>query len=153
MENLKELVLADMKTAMKEKNTIKLEAIRAVKSAIDKFEKENLTPGNSMSTENYAKALKPLVKQRIDSIEQYKAAGSIEHANKEQDELTVINEYLEKVQPAQMGKEKMETIVRSFAKDNSLGKSDMGKVMSFFKSNYEGQYDAKELSMIVKTIL
>lgn len=46
---LKQEVLADLKTAMKEKNTQKLEAIRAVKAAIDKFEKENLADGNSMS--------------------------------------------------------------------------------------------------------
>jgi hypothetical protein len=138
---------------MKEKNTSKLEAVRAVKGAFDKFEKENLNPGNEMSSANYATALRPLVKQRTDSIEQFKAAGNEELTNKEQAELDVINEYLTKVQPQQFGKEKIETIVKQYATDNSLGKSDMGKVMSFFKTQYDGQYDGKELSLIVKSIL
>lgn len=156
MENLKEVVLTDMKTAMKEKNAAKLEAIRAVKSAIDKFEKEKLAVGAEMSSANYATAMSPLVKQRTDSIEQFKASNNEnkeELVAKEQAEIDVINLYLEKVKPQQFGKVKIETIVRSFVNDNSLGKSDMGKVMSFFKTHYDGQYDGKELSLIVKSIL
>ena len=147
MENLKNEVLEDMKTAMKEKNVPKLEAVRAVKGALDKFEKEN--PGDV----NYAKALKPLVKQRLDSIEQFKSAGNIELANKEEAEIVVINAYLEKVQPKQMNKEEMETVVKKCVADNNFGKADMGKVMSFFKTNHDGQYDGKELSSIVRNVL
>jgi uncharacterized protein YqeY len=146
--DLKSEVLEDLKTAMKEKNTSKLEAIRAVKSAIDKFEKEN--PGQEV---NYAKALKPLVKQREDSIIQFKTAGNIELAEKETAELDVINSYLVKVMPKQLSKEEVETIAKKYAVDNSLGKSDMGKIMSHFKSNYDGQYDGKELSSIAKNVL
>ncbi len=148
MENLKTEVLEDLKTAMKEKNASKLEAVRAVKGAIDKFEKEN--PGQDI---NYAKALKPLVKMRMDSIEQFKKAGNEELAKKEEVELSIINEYLGKVQPAQMSKEEMESVVKKFVADNSIGKDGMGKVMSYFKSNHDGQYDGKELSSIVKTVL
>lgn len=146
MENLKEAVLTDLKTAMKEKNTSKLEAVRAVKGAIDKFEKEN--PGQDV---NYAKALKPLVKMRMDSIEQFEKAGNTELLEKEKVELAIINEYLGRVQPKQMAKEEME----SKAKDciSLLANPDMGKVMSFFKTNYDGTYDAKELSSIVKSLL
>lgn len=148
MENLKTEVLEDLKAAMREKNTSKLEAVRAVKGAIDKFEKEN--PGQDI---NYAKALKPLVKMRMDSIEQFKNAGNEELAKKEEVELFIINEYLGKVQPKQMSKEEMESAVNKFVIDNSIGKDGMGKIMSFFKTNYDGQYDGKELSLIVKTIL
>jgi hypothetical protein len=147
MENLKDEVLQDMKTAMREKNSSKLEAIRAVKGALDKFEKEN--PGDT----NYAKALKPLVKQRIDSIEQFRSAGSIEHADKESAELAIINVYLEKVQPKQMNLEEMKSLAMKCIAENNLGKADMGKVMSYFKTNHDGQYDGKELSSIVRTIL
>ncbi len=146
--NLKSEVLEDLKTAMKEKNTSKLEAIRAVKSAIDKFEKEN--PGQEV---NYVKALKPLVKQREDSIVQFKTAGNIELAEKETAELDVINSYLIKVMPKQLSKEEVETIAKKYAVDNSLAKNDMGKIMSYFKANYDGQYDGKELSGIAKNVL
>jgi len=148
MENLKTEVLEDLKTAMKEKNTSKLEAVRAVKGAIDKFEKEN--PGQDI---NYAKALKPLVKMRMDSIEQFKKAGNEELAKKEEVELSIINEYLGKVQPTQMSKDDMESTVKKFVADNAIGKDGMGKVMAYFKANHDGQYDGKELSSIVKTIL
>lgn len=151
--NLKSEILEDLKTSMKEKNTSKLEAVRAVKAAIDKFEKENVIPEVEMSSVNYATALKPLVKQRIDSIEQFKTAGNEELANKEQAELDVINAYLIKVQPKQLSKEEVEIIAKNFASENSLSKSDMGKIMSYFKANYDGQYERKELSVIAKNVL
>lgn len=47
----------------------------------------------------------------------------------------------------------MEIIAKKYASDNSLGKSDMGKIMSYFKSTYDGQYDGKELSDVAKSVL
>ena len=146
--NLKSEVLEDLKSAMKEKNTSKLEAVRATKSAIDKFEKEN--PGQPI---NYVKALKPLIKQRVDSIEQFKLAGNTELAGKEELELLVINNYLDKVQPKQMSLDETKEILMKYVAENSFNKNDMGKIMSFFKTNFEGQYDAKELSSMIKDVL
>lgn len=148
MENLKTQIVADLKIAMQEKNSSKVEAIRAVKGAIDKFEKEN--PNQKI---NYAKAIKPLVKQREDSSTQFRAAGNEDLANKELAEIEVINFYLVQVMPKQFSKEEMESMAKQYAIDNSLGKNDMGKIMSYFKTNYDGQYDGKELSIIAKTIL
>jgi len=148
MENIKSQVLEDLKVAMKEKNTSKLEAIRATKAAIDKFEKEN--PNQEI---NYIKALKPLVKQREDSILQFKNAGNVALLEKETTELNVINSYLLKVMPKQLSKEEMEEISKKYVTDNSLGKTDMGKIMSHFKAQYDGQYDGKELSLIAKNVL
>lgn len=144
---LKQEVLADLKNAMKEKNTASLEAIRAVKAAIDKFEKENVgTPIN------YVKALQPLSKQRMDSIEKYKEAGNEELANKEYLELVVILSYLKKVQPKQLSDQELRSILDQHMLDNLLTKNDIGKIMSFFKNNYDGQYDGKNLSAIVKSL-
>lgn len=148
MEDLKTEVLNDMKISMKEKNTERLEAVRSVKAAIDKFEKEN--PNSDI---NYAKILKPLAKQRIDAIGQFKQAGNIILANKEEAELFIINSYLAKVQQKQMSKSEIEDIVKKYVIENSLLKSDMGKVMSYFKNTFDGQYDGKELSIITKSIL
>ncbi len=148
MQNLKKEVLDDLKIAMKEKNTSKLEAIRAVKSSIDKFEKEN--PGQEI---NYSKAIKPLIKQREDSIVQFKNAGNKELADKENEELEIINVYFAKVMPKQFSKEEMEIMAKQYAIDNSLSKNDMGKIMSYFKSNFDGQYNGKELSVVAKIAL
>ena len=65
-------------------------------------------------------------------------------------ELHVINIYLTRVQPVQMSTDEIVFNI------NSLGYSsvkDMGKVMSYFKSNFEGQYDGRELSTLVKSVL
>lgn len=148
MENLKTQISADLKQAMQEKNSSKVEAIRAVKAAIDKFEKEN--PGQEV---NYAKAIKPLVKQREDSSEQFRKAGNEELANKEMAEIQVINFYLVQVMPKQFSKEEMEMMAKQYAVDNSLSKNDMGKIMSYFKSNFDGQYDGKELSNVARSVL
>lgn len=148
MENLKTQIIADLKIAMQEKNSSKIEAIRAVKGAIDKFEKEN--PSQEV---NYAKAIKPLVKQREDSSAQFRTAGNEELANKELVEIEVINFYLVQVMPKQFSKEEMESMAKQYVIDYSLGKNDMGKIMSYFKTNFDGQYDGKELSVIAKNIL
>ena len=153
MQNLKNEVLEDLKIAMKEKNASKLEAIRAVKSAIDKFEKEKLSPGNEMSFMNYTNAIKPLVKQREDSMNQFISAGNMELANKESAEIVVINSYLSKVQPKQMNPEEIKSLAMKYIAENNLGKSDLGKIMSYFKSNFDGQYDGKELSVVAKIVL
>jgi uncharacterized protein YqeY len=145
---IKEQVQEDIKTAMREKDADKLIAVRAVKAAIDKFEKEN--PGSAI---NYVSALKPLVKQRTDSIEQFKSAGMDDLAKKESVELSIINTYLVGVQPKQMSEADMATAVKKLAEENSYTTADMGKVMSYFKSNYADQYDGKVLSTIVRTVL
>lgn len=148
MENLKIQIASDLKKAMQEKNSSKIEAIRAIKAAVDKFEKEN--PGQEI---NYAKAIKPLVKQREDSSAQFRNAGNEELANKEMAEIEVINFYLVQVMPKQFSKEEMEVMAKKYAIENSLSKNDMGKIMSYFKSNFDGQYDGKELSIVAKSVL
>jgi len=112
MTNIKQDILKDMKDAMKEKNTSKLEALRAMKGAIDKFEKENTIPEVELSSANYVTAFRPLVKQRLDSIEQFKVAGNEELAGKEQSELDVINSYLINIQPKQMDSSEIKSIVK-----------------------------------------
>lgn len=72
MKSIKLQIPEDLKSALIEKNTLKVEAIRAVKAAVDKFEKENVESGQEMSSLDYVKSLKPLVKQREDSIEKFK---------------------------------------------------------------------------------
>lgn len=154
MKSIKLQIPEDLKSALIEKNTLKVEAIRAVKAAVDKFEKENVESGQEMSSLDYVKALKPLVKQREDSIEKFKMVeGNEELIRIESAEIEVINSYLVQVAPKKLLKEEMEIIAKKYASDNYLGKSDMGKIMSYFKSTYDGQYDGKELSNVAKSVL
>ena len=96
------------------------------------------------------KALAPLVKQRKDSVEQFKAAINTELADKEQAELDIISTYLAKVQPRQLTKEEMETIAKEMV---AAGASQIGHIMSEFKSTYEGRYDGRELSALAKSLI
>lgn len=138
---LKSDVLTDMKAAMINKEADKLLAIKAVKAAIDKFEKEN--PG---SPEIY-KALKPLVKQRTDSADAFKAAGNTELAEREELEISIINGYLKRIEPKPLSSEEIADVIR-VAK--AQGANDLGKIMKFFKDNFEGLYDGKTLSSTVR---
>lgn len=138
---IKEKVLADLKTAMKEKKETELLAIRAVKSAIDKFDKEN--PGVH---ENYNKALKPLIKQRLDSRDQFKIAGKLDLALNESREIDVINNYV--VEMELLSEVEIREIITNNFK--AIGQNSIGPIMSYFKTNHDGKYDAKMLSQIAK---
>ncbi len=148
--NLKEQVLEDLKTSMKSKNTLRLESLRAIKSSIDKYEKEN--PGKDV---DFVVALKPLIKQRKESAAQFESAGNFDLANKELAESIIIMEYLDKVLPPQLDDDAMRSLIDEWAMANTgglVGKNDIGKIMAFFKSKYDGQYDGKRLSELIKAI-
>ncbi len=140
-------VLEDLKTAMKEKQQMKMDVLRSIKGAIDKYEKEN--DGKI----DYVKILKPLAKQRTDSAAQFRSGNNEIMAINEEFELEVINSYLVKVMPKQMNSEQMQEVAGIFILENSSTIKDIGKIMAYFKSNFDGQYDGKILNEIIKQIL
>lgn len=150
MINLIDIVTDDLKQAMREKNQFRMDTIRAVKSAFVTFEKSN--PGVSWSDANYATAIRPLIKQRNDSRVQYEKAGNLELANNELAELIIIQVYLNMVQPQQLTEDEMREITHKLMAEQSLDKSCIGKVMAHFKTNYDGQYDGKALSVIFREL-
>jgi uncharacterized protein len=145
---IREMVLAEIKEAMKEKDAVKLNALRALKSAFDKYEKEN--PGKEI---DYLDAINPLSKQRADSLMLYVNAGKKDLADIEIAELKIINKYLDMVRPPQLSNEDIANIVLSLKKEKNLDNRGIGVVMKHFSEIYTGQYDGKALSQIAKTIL
>ena len=89
--NLRQQLDADMKTAMKSRDSLRLETIRGVRGAIRNKEIE---AGGELDDEAVLRVIRTLVKQRNDSIEQYQAAGRSELAEKESAEKGVLEEYL-----------------------------------------------------------
>ena len=149
--SLKERIGDDIKTAMKAKDKIRLETVRGIKKAI--LEKEvALRPKgqDSLTEEQEIEILAQLAKQRRDSIEQFSNAGRNDLADKEQQELAILETYL----PEQIDDTELESIVDEII--TSTGAStpkDLGKVMGVAMKQLKGKADGKKIQAIVKSKL
>lgn len=144
--SLEEQVMTEMKAAMRAKDTIKLEALRAIKSGILMAKTESATKENLVE-EAELKLLQRLVKQRKDSAAIYLEQGREDLAQPELDQAAVIEQFL----PEQLSEEEIEKkIVEIIAQTGAAGMKDMGKVMGLASEALAGKADGKTISMIVK---
>lgn len=145
---LKEQILADIKTAMRDKDSVKLNTLRFLQSAIKNREIE-LRP-NAITADDVMGVLKKLVKQRKESIDQYKAASRQDLVDQEASELKILETYL----PAQLSKDQIEKIVTEVI--TNLGAKtvkEMGPVMKEVMAKTGGAADNKLVSEIIKSKL
>ena len=149
--SLKERIGEDIKTAMKAKDKIRLETVRSIKKAI--LEKEvALRPKgiDSLNEEQEIELLSQQAKQRRDAIEQYKNAGREDLAEKESQELTIIETYL----PEQISDEELETIIDDIiASSGATSVKDLGKVMGPAMKQLKGKADGKKIQALVRSKL
>ena len=145
--NLRQQLDADMKTAMKSRDSLRLETIRGVRGAIRNKEIE---AGGELDDEAVLRVIRTLVKQRNDSIEQYQAAGRSELAEKESAEKGVLEEYLP-VGPDAAEVERV--VVEVIAETGAAGPRDMGKVMKPSLDRLGPAADGKLVSQTVKRLL
>lgn len=145
---IREKLMSDMKTAMKDKNQTRLDAIRFLQAAIKKFEIDSRP--NPITSEDVTGIIKKLVKQRKESIEQFQAASRQDLVDKEMVELKILEEYL----PAQMTKEQIEKIVvETIAEVKAASIKDMGMVMKAVVAKTQGAADNKLVSELIKAKL
>lgn len=138
-----------IKTAMKAKDTVTLESLRAVKSALLLAQTETGASGE-LSQEDEIKLLQKLVKQRKDSANIYIEQGRQDLAQPELDQAAVIEKFL----PAQLSEAEVEAVVKKIIADNNFsGMADMGKVMGMASKELAGQADGKTISTAVKKAL
>lgn len=143
---LEEKINADIKAAMLAKEAAKLEALRAVKSAILllKTSPEGLTP------ETELKALQKMVKQRKETAEVYKTQNRADLADTELFQATIIEAYL----PQQMSEEEIRSALGGIIQQvGAAGPADMGKVMGAATKALAGKADGKLISTLVKEVL
>lgn len=146
--SLKQQILDDTKTAMKAKEMDRVSTLRFLTSAIKNKEIE-VRP-NELTDEDVLTVLRKSVKQRQDSIEQYKAANRIDLADKEQAELAIIESYL----PQQLSADVIEKFVKeAIAEVGASSMKDMGGVMKVVMAKTQGAADNKIVSEIVKKSL
>jgi uncharacterized protein YqeY len=143
---LQQRVMEDMKAAMRAKDTLALESLRAIKSALLLAQTET-GPGTELSEEAEVKLVQKLVKQRKDSAVIYKEQGREDLAEPELAQALIIEKFL----PEQLGEEGIEkVVVQTIEAVGASGMKDMGKVMGIVSQKLAGQADGKTISTIVK---
>ncbi len=147
--SLETSIMDEMKNAMKAKDTVALEALRAIKSAIILAKTES-GASDSLSADDEIKLLQRLVKQRKDSATIYTEQGRSDLAEPELAQVAVIEKFL----PAQLSEEAVEAAVASIIAENGFsGMASMGQVMGMASKALAGQTDGKTISAIVKRLL
>lgn len=142
---LKQQILDDTKTAMKAKDMDKVNTLRFLQAAIKNKEIE-VRP-NELTDDDVLAVLRKSVKQRQDSIEQYKTASRADLADKEQAELTIIESYL----PQQLSADVIEKFVKeAIAETGAKTMKEMGAVMKVVMAKTQGAADNKVVSELVK---
>jgi hypothetical protein len=140
---------ADIKTAMLAKNEAALRGLRAVKSAILLAKTADGKTGD-LTEEDEMKILQKLVKQRKDSLDVFVAQHREDLAQKERDELDVI----EKFMPKQMDENELREVLNGIITAvGAAGAGDMGKVMGVATKQLAGKADGKMISAMVKELL
>lgn len=147
--NLEQRINEDIKAAMLAKEKEKLNALRAIKSAI-LLAKTQKGATDEIGEEGEIKILKQLVKQRQDSADMYKQQNREDLYQEEKFQLDVISTYL----PKMMSEEEVEATLKQIIADNGFsGMKDMGKVMGQATKAFAGKADNKKVSDIVKRLL
>ncbi|ALP52134.1 glutamyl-tRNA amidotransferase [Candidatus Tenderia electrophaga] len=147
MPALKDRIQDDMKSAMRAKDKARLGTIRLILAAIKQKEIDERI---SLDDDQVLALLEKMVKQRRDSIKHYQDAGRQELADKEQEEIVILQAYL----PEQMDSAKLEAVIAEvIAATGASGPQDMGKVMGVLKPRIQGRADMGQASQLVKSKL
>jgi uncharacterized protein len=147
--SLTEKISADLITAMKTKNTLALEAIRAAKTAFTLARSEK-SADHVLTPDEELKIIQKLVKQRRESAAIYKENNRQDLYEKEVAEADVLEKYL----PAKMGEAELEKALKEIiAKVGAKSPADMGKVMGVATKELAGKADGKDISAKVKQLL
>ena len=149
--SLKEQIGEDIKTAMKAKDKLRLQTVRSIKKAILEKEVELRPKGiESLTPEQEIELLSQQAKQRRDSIEQFNNAGRDDLADKESQELAIIETYL----PEQASESEIEAIIEGIIADSGASSlKDLGKVMGPAMQQLKGKADGKKIQALVKSKL
>ncbi|MCW3160751.1 GatB/YqeY domain-containing protein [Chryseobacterium oryctis] len=137
-----------IKTAMRAKDKVALDSLRAVKSQILLLKTE--ARGAEVSAEQEIAILQRMVKQRKDSSEQFTAQGRADLAEVEDAQMKVIEQFL----PKQLSAEELETEMKNIiAETGAESMKDLGKVMGIASKTLAGKSDGKSISEMAKKLL
>jgi uncharacterized protein YqeY len=142
VENLSE----DIKNAMRAKDSVALNTLRALKSALTNAAIEKGGLGTALDDAECLAIVRKQIKQRQDSIEQFEKAGRAELADNEKLELALLQKFL----PAALSEQEVADLLeKAIAETGATSKADMGKVMKVLQELVDGRADGRTLSQAV----
>lgn len=145
--SLKETISSDVKVAMKSGEKLKVSALRMLLSSLKYKEKDLKREPND---EEILQAISTMIKQRKDSIDQYKKGGREDLADKEAEEVEILMAYM----PEQLSEDEVRKIITDIAKELGLSEmKDMGNLMKASMEKLKGKTDGKLVNVIVKEVL
>ena len=137
----------EVKTSLKSGEKFRASTLRLIVSAL-KLEEKN--KAKALTDNEALEILTKMIKQRKDSISQFETANRMELAQKEKDEIEIIQNYL----PEQLSEEELSVLIKEVIKEiNAESIKDMGKVMGILKPKITGKADAGIASGLVKKLL
>jgi uncharacterized protein YqeY len=147
--SLEQKIMGELKTAMLAKDEKALRSLRAIKAAI-LLAKTSEGAGGELKEEDEIKLLQKLVKQRKDSLEIYQQQNRTDLAQKEQEEIGIIETFL----PKQLSADELRAEVAAIISGvGATSPADMGKVMGAATKKLAGKADGKTISALVKELL
>jgi hypothetical protein len=142
-----EQLMADIKEAMKAQQSEAVLALRTLHAAV---KDQTVNAGVEITDEAIATVVGKAIKQRIDAIEQFKAAGRQDLVDKEQKQVDLYRKY----QPKQLDRAEIEALVRQcIAESGAASKKEMGKVMALLMPKVKGCADGKLVNQVVLALL
>ncbi len=147
MPSIREKLSEDLKAAMREKAELRLSTIRMMRAEILNKDKET---GKEASEEDILKVLQSMVKKREDAAEQFAKGGREELAQKEREEIKIVQAYL----PPQMSDEELQKAVQAaVAEIGASSMKDMGKVMALLTKHLSGKASSARISQVARAML
>ena len=141
---LKEVIMADMKSAMREKDTTRLNAIRLLRAALQRRELDDRT---TLDDDGVVAIVQKMIKQSRDSIAQFKRGGRDDLILNE----TTLVQVLERYLPEQINEAVLiDLVIKAIADTGADNMRDIGKVMAKLKPAIQGRADLGQVSAIVK---
>lgn len=147
--SLKEKIEQDIKSAMKARDNVRLETLRAIKAAILLAETEK-GAAETLTEEKEISLLTKELKKRKEAAEQFRNGNRPELAEKEEAEAKIIEEYL----PKPLTEEELTEAIKAIIQElNATSSKDFGKVMGIASKRLQGKADGKLISEKVKALL
>ena len=142
--SLKEKLQEDLKSSMKNKDTIRKSVITLVRAAIKQIEVDQRVELDDVAVMDI---ISKQLKQRNDSLAEFEKAGREDLIEETKSEIQVLKEYL----PQQLSEEELEKIViETIAEVGAISMKDMGKIMAIIKPKTAGRADGRKINELVK---
>lgn len=144
---LKDKLKDDLKSAMKDKDTVRKNVVQMIRSGVLQYEKDNKV---TLDDDGILEVIAKQLKQRRDSLPEYEKSGRDDLIAQLKREMELLMEYL----PAQLTHEELEVIVKEAVESTgAVSIKDMGKVMAAVMPKTKGRADGKEINKIARALL